>query len=107
MTLTTAKELAKNGIFNEQVLSVLHQNGYSDEAISTIYGYAPEQPTYVEPTVAQAASYETLKGHVNAYPSRGITISDIAYMIESALKRGNITDAQAEELLNLIDQKVG
>ena len=39
--------------------------------------------------------------------TRGITISDIAYMIESALKRGNITDAQAEELLNLIDQKVG
>ena len=55
----------------------------------------------------QTANYNTLKDHVNAWPSRGLTISNIAYMIESALKAGNISEAQAEELLDLIEQRVG
>ena len=42
MSLTTAKELAKNGIFSEQVLAVLRKNGYDDAALSKIYGYVPE-----------------------------------------------------------------
>ena len=39
MTLTTAKQAASNGYFDDNVLSVLHENGYSDEMLKAIYGY--------------------------------------------------------------------
>ena len=41
MTLTTAKQAASAGVFSDDVLSVLKQNGYSDEMLRAIYGYAP------------------------------------------------------------------
>lgn len=42
MTTSVAKEYAKNGIFNEQVLAALRKAGYSDEYIEQVYGYTPE-----------------------------------------------------------------
>lgn len=39
MTLSTAKELAKNGLFYNDVLDVLRKGGYTDEAIKTVYGW--------------------------------------------------------------------
>ncbi len=39
MSLTTAKEMAKNGYFNDLVLDTLRKNGYDDAAIYAIYGY--------------------------------------------------------------------
>ena len=41
MTLTTAKQAANAGVFSDDVLSVLRNNGYSDEMLSAIYGYEP------------------------------------------------------------------
>lgn len=41
MTLTTAKQAASNGVFNDQVLAVLRKNGYTDDMLEAIYGYAP------------------------------------------------------------------
>lgn len=41
MTLTTAKQAASNGVFNDQVLKVLRENGYTDDMLEAIYGYAP------------------------------------------------------------------
>ena len=42
MTTSVAKEYAKNGIFNEQVLAALRKAGYSDEYIEKVYGYTPK-----------------------------------------------------------------
>lgn len=39
MSLTSAKEMAKNGYFNDLVLETLRKNGYDDAAIYAIYGY--------------------------------------------------------------------
>ena len=41
MTLATAKDLAANGSFNEQVIKVLNENGYDNNAIYKKYGYDP------------------------------------------------------------------
>ena len=39
MSLTTAKDAAKNGVLSDEVLSVLYQNGYTDEMIRKIYSH--------------------------------------------------------------------
>lgn len=41
MTLTTAKQAASSGVFNDQVLKVLRDNGYTDDMLEAIYGYVP------------------------------------------------------------------
>lgn len=41
MTLTTAKQAANAGVFSDDVLSVLRNNGYTDEMLEAIYGYEP------------------------------------------------------------------
>ena len=42
MTLTTAKQAANAGVFSDDVLSVLRENGYTDEMLEAIYGYEPD-----------------------------------------------------------------
>jgi hypothetical protein len=39
MSLTTAKDAAEKGVFSDEVLSVLYQNGYTDEMIRKIYSH--------------------------------------------------------------------
>ena len=41
MTLTTAKQAANAGVFSDDVLAVLRNNGYTDEMLEAIYGYEP------------------------------------------------------------------
>lgn len=41
MTLTTAKQAANAGVFSDDVLAVLRENGYTDEMLEAIYGYEP------------------------------------------------------------------
>lgn len=41
MTLTTAKQAANAGVFSDEVLAVLRNNGYTDEMLEAIYGYEP------------------------------------------------------------------
>lgn len=41
MTLATAKQAANAGVFSDDVLSVLRENGYTDEMLEAIYGYEP------------------------------------------------------------------
>lgn len=41
MTLTTAKQYASNGIFNDDVLAAFYKNGWNDELLAAEYGYAP------------------------------------------------------------------
>ena len=42
MTLTTAKQAANAGVFSDDVLSDLRENGYTDEMLEAIYGYEPD-----------------------------------------------------------------
>lgn len=53
MNLTTAKQAAAAGYFDDQVLSVLRENGYSDAMLNAIYGY---QPPLIAPPVVDAPS---------------------------------------------------
>ena len=46
MKLSQAKEYAKQGVFTDEVLSVLRGNGYSDEYLKAAYGYEPETAGY-------------------------------------------------------------
>ena len=46
MKLSQAKEYAKQGVFTDEVLSVLRSNGYSDEYLKAAYGYEPETAGY-------------------------------------------------------------
>ncbi len=46
MKLSQAKEYAKQGIFTDEVLSVLRSNGYNDEYLQAAYGYEPESNGY-------------------------------------------------------------
>lgn len=46
MTLTTAKDMAKNGMFTEDVLKTLRGAGYTDEYIKSVYGWGGNQPVY-------------------------------------------------------------
>lgn len=39
MTLSVAKSMAEEGIFNDDVLAALHKAGYTDEYISQVWGY--------------------------------------------------------------------
>lgn len=39
MNLSTAKQAAENGVFNDQVIAVLKANGYTDDMLAGIYGY--------------------------------------------------------------------
>ena len=41
VTLTTAKQAANAGVFSDDVLAVLRENGYTDEMLEAIYGYEP------------------------------------------------------------------
>ena len=43
MTLTTAKQAANAGVFSDDVLSILRENGYTDEMLEAIYGYEPNR----------------------------------------------------------------
>ena len=42
MSLTTAKQAASNGVFEEAVLNTLRNAGYSDAMLEAIYGYSPD-----------------------------------------------------------------
>lgn len=83
MTLTTAKQAASNGVFNEQVLSVLRDNGYTDDMLEAIYGYAP----------ATTNSTQEESGMNDAYFTAAMR------SISGALSSGKVDNAQ-----NAIDQ---
>lgn len=79
MTLTTAKQAASNGAFNDQVLSVLRENGYTDDMLEAIYGYTP--------TTAAGAQEES--GMNDAYFTAAMR------SVSGALSSGNVSGAQS------------
>ena len=43
MKLSTAKDMAKQGIFSDEVLQAFYDNGYTDEYLTMTYGYEPDK----------------------------------------------------------------
>ena len=43
MKLSTAKDMAKQGIFSDEVLQAFYDNGYTDEYLAVTYGYEPDK----------------------------------------------------------------
>lgn len=79
MTLTTAKQAASNGAFNDQVLSVLRENGYTDDMLEAIYGYTP----------TTAAGTQEESGMNDAYFTAAMR------SVSGALSSGNVSGAQS------------
>lgn len=78
MTLATAKQAASNGVFNDQVLSVLRENGYTDDMLEVIYGYTPP-----------AAVTQEESGMNDAYFTAAMR------SVSGALSSGNVNGAQS------------
>lgn len=92
MTLTTAKQAASNGAFDDEVISTLKSNGYTDNMLELIYGYSPTQ------TAAQSAAYSSvLTGATNLY-NNGYSGDAIANYLEGRVTAGVITEAEAEAI---------
>lgn len=103
MTLTTAKQAANAGVFSDDVLSVLRENGYSDEMLAAIYGYEPDGGgsgtiTDVSQLGSAALNIANAMSRVNS-PSQ---LGTWAETISDALDDGKITEAEAEFLLDAI-----
>ena len=96
MSLTTAKQAAAAGVFSDDVLKVLRENGYSDEMLSAIYGYRTTSSSSGLSPEARAIlnSYR----HINP----GTTSNVPAGRIENALNEGTITEQDADYLLSVL-----
>lgn len=96
MSLTTARQAAANGVFDDEVIAVLKANGYTDNMLATIYGYSPTtQPA--APTTQSAAYSSVLTGATNLY-NNGYSGDAIANYLEGRVTAGVITDAEAETI---------
>lgn len=103
MTLTTAKQAANAGVFSDDVLAVLRENGYTDEMLKAIYGYEPHSGgsgtiTDASQLGAAALNIANAMSRVNS-PSQ---LGTWAERISDALDDGKITEAEAEFLLDAI-----
>lgn len=103
MTLTTAKQAANAGVFSDDVLAVLRENGYTDEMLKAIYGYEPNSGgsgtiTDASQLGAAALNIANAMSRVNS-PSQ---LGTWAERISDALDDGKITEAEAEFLLDAI-----
>ena len=99
MTLTTAKQAASNGYFDDNVLSVLHENGYSDEMLRAIYGYEGGS-TASAPTYSLSAGAQNLLSQLQSAAASSLNQEAKVNLISAALRNGKITEADANTLLN-------
>ena len=106
MTLTTAKQAAAAGNFEDAVIATLKKNGYSDGMLQSIYGYDPYQSDFKKATgsyrydkpgtLFTASEYNRFVNEVmgNRTPEgREATIWDAA-------NEGKITEQQFSDLLS-------
>ena len=101
MTLTTAKQAASNGYFGDDVLSVLRQNGYSDEMLRAIYGYEGSS-TASAPTYSLSAGAQNLLSQLQSAAASSLNQEAKVNLISAALRNGKITEADANTLLNYV-----
>lgn len=121
MTLTTAKQAANAGVFSDDVLSVLRNNGYTDEMLEAIYGYDPDgggSSGGVTVSESNLPDYETILNNssVGAYgPAYGMVLNMVQNMARnstedeitgyllSQLNAGNINEEGIDTILQALN----
>ena len=89
MTLATAKAMADQGQFTDDVLRTLRDAGFNDEYLKQVYGYDEAEPEHNGRTYQRI--YNQIKGG-------DFNVSTIAGFIE----RADLTDEQKDKLLTMI-----
>lgn len=121
MTLTTAKQAANAGVFSDDVLSVLRNNGYTDEMLEAIYGYDPDgggSSGGVTVSESNLPDYETILNNssAGAYgPAYGMVLNmvqnmarnstedEITSYLLSQLNAGNINEEGIDTILQALN----
>ena len=121
MTLTTAKQAASAGVFSDDVLAVLRDNGYSDEMLEAIYGYDPDgggSSGGVTVSESNLPDYETILNNssAGAYgPAYGMVLNMVQNMARnstedeitgyllSQLNAGNINEEGIDTILQALN----
>lgn len=121
MTLTTAKQAASAGVFSDDVLAVLRDNGYSDEMLEAIYGYDPDgggSRGGVTVSESNLPDYETILNNssAGAYgPAYGMVLNMVQNMARnstedeitgyllSQLNAGNINEEGIDTILQALN----
>ena len=121
MTLTTAKQAANAGVFSDDVLSVLRNNGYTDEMLEAIYGYDPDgggSSGGVTVSESNLPDYETILNNssAGAYgPAYGMVLNKVQNMARnstedeitgyllSQLNAGNINEEGIDTILQALN----
>lgn len=105
MTLTTAKQAANAGSFEDAVIATLKQNGYTDGMLQDIYGYDPYQSDFKKATGSYRYSgtgslFTTSEYNrfVNEVMGNRTATGQLR-TIKDAQKEGKITDEQANSLI--------
>jgi hypothetical protein len=93
MTLATAKAMAEQGQFTDDVLRTLRDAGFNDEYLKRVYGYGSDVPK-AEPE-PKGRAYQRI---YNQIKGGDFNVSTIAGLIE----RADLTDEQKDKLLTMI-----
>lgn len=97
MKLSVAKEYAKQGIFNDEVLAALRAAGYSDEYLEAAYGYEPGGAGNASGMGLGTAAQNVYNSIANGTVPQG----NVVNAVETYLKAGRITEEEAVYLLGL------
>lgn len=105
LSFSEAKKLAENGYFGDEVLSVLRSNGYSDAAVTAMYGWEPTKsggPTDGSGGMSADKLGATARNMYNNMIRRytSANAASFANTIQSALSEGRITEAEADFILS-------
>lgn len=93
MTLATAKAMAEQGQFTDDVLRTLRDAGFNDEYLKRVYGYGGDVPE--EEPEHNGRTYQRI---YNQIKGGDFNVSTIAGLIE----RADLTDEQKDKLLTMI-----
>lgn len=101
MSLSTAKELASNGIFDGAVLDTLRKAGYSDNALYQLYGYDPNSWNQYTGKMDDV-TYRGIRQTIYTYLNQGKPDSAAAFLNRYAEQ---FTDAQLKSITALFYEK--
>lgn len=71
MKLSTAKDMAEQGIFSDEVLQAFYDNGYTDEYLTATYGYEPDKANGGAPDGYDPAYFRAAMNNLSALLAQG------------------------------------
>lgn len=95
---------AAAGVLDDEVLSVLRKNGYSDAMLEAIYGYAPTEQAQggTSPSGVGASLGDYARSLLNQFGYSYLTQENKVAMVKEAVRNGKITQGEANALLDYI-----